>query len=138
MAGFSVQQLACLALALVVTAVLYILPLVLRHGEEWALLGLLPLIFLPVPWFFVKPKDSFSLSDPEDDQGRHWAEFFTTLTASGVFGIPLILWHIGQISLLSLLLTCGGALILFSTFLIVTRWQSQQESDGWYSRSQFI
>ncbi|KAJ1625925.1 vacuolar protein sorting 55 [Pavlovales sp. CCMP2436] len=131
----SVRQLATLAFMTSVCVMLYILPLIINHAF-WSLLALLPLLFAPVPWFFVPQRDSLSSAAGEDqDTTRHWAEFVSSFGTVGVLAIPFMLWHVGMIGWLDVVLSCCGTLMLFSGCFLFLYWQSKDANaygrGGW-------
>lgn len=130
--AISVRQLAALAFCTVITVVLYILPLVLQPHAWWSLLGLLPILFLPVPWIiFGSPRDALGFSSPDADAGVRWAEFLTAFFASGVLGIPFILWHTHLIPTLALILNLSGSFVCLCTVSLFAFWQSR-DVEGWH------
>lgn len=125
----NVQQLALLALLCTVAVVLYVVPLLVNQAY-WSLVALLPLLFLPVPWFFVPPKDSFgSVGGGDSDAVRHWAEFLTSFGAVGVLGIPVVLWHVTMIEWIDVVLSCCASIVLATGFALFVYWQIKQHSE---------
>jgi hypothetical protein len=127
----SVKHLIGLALLATLSLVCFILPLAL-HQAWWSLIALLPLLFVPVPWFFVAPRDSFgSVGDVDADTGRHWAEFFSAFLSLGVLAIPLTLYHVQMIAFLDVVLSCSGSILLFGGWALFVYLQSHDvESYG--------
>jgi hypothetical protein len=124
--GLGVKQLIALALVTSIVIVCYILPLVIDQAW-WSLIALLPLLFLPVPWIFVPPRESFgSMGGSDDvDTSRHWAEFVTSFGALSVIAIPIVLWHVDLISWLDVCLSCAGTFFLVCSSVLFLYWQYQ-------------
>lgn len=124
------KSLIALALITTLSIVCYVLPLAL-HQAWWSLIALLPLLFVPVPWFFVAPRDSFGAVGDEADTGRRWAEFFSAFGSLGVLAIPLTLYHVQMIEFLDVALSCAGSILLFGGWALFVYLQSQDaESYG--------
>ncbi|KAG8471060.1 hypothetical protein KFE25_009481 [Diacronema lutheri] len=120
-----VKQLIVLALLATVSVMLYVAPLIINQAW-WSLLALLPLLFLPVPWFFVPPRDAFgSIGDSDTDTGRHWAEFITSCGAVGMLGIPIVLWHVEMITWIDVVVSCCGSLALACGWALFVFWQQR-------------